>query len=141
VTTTSGVRIVDLGDRWRLAGPVGWSPPVDPVPGVCSMWDRPGPVDLTRLAGLDLEGCALVIRVPSAEAFVLTGTTVDALVRAHMSLVATDTTVTNGAVLHEHGIATINGLDHLDLVPRAGFCLAFDGDRLTAEIRKTPWIL
>ena len=111
----------------------------DGTPGVCSPWDKPEPVNLDRLSGLDLEGCAVLIRTPGTGPISCAPSTIDAFLRARIICVGTNTTFTDTGDLLAAGLIVIDGID-LAPLPRAGFCITLLDDELHATVRRFPWI-
>lgn len=127
----------------RVGAPIVVSFPGEPsplvrVPSVCSTWDKPGPIELTRLRGLDLEDCAILLRTTTQAIHSITTASIEALLSARISCVGIDGTLGNRRELLDAGLVVIERLALHDL-PRAGFCLTVDGEA-TAFVRPTPWL-
>ncbi len=109
------------------------------TPSVCSTWDKPEPIDLARLSGLDLEDCGWLIRTPRQDPTVCSTASIDALLRAQIILIGIDGSFANASELVDAGIIVAEGLT-LDDVPRVGFCVTL-GESLTADIQNFTWTL
>ena len=140
----SSARTVSLG---RLGDPVVLCVPsnfctgddsLDLVPSVCSPWEKPGPVELTRLAGLDLERCGLLIRSTLGEPLPVSSPSINAFLSAQIFCVGTNMSFANRDELLHAGLVV---LEHLSLVelPRAGFCVGVSATEVTAIVRAHQW--
>ena len=108
------------------------------VPSVCSPWDKPGPIEMTRLAGLDLERCGLLVRSTMAEPLICSVPSIEAFISARISCVGANTSFANRHQLLESGFVVLEHLDLVDL-PRAGFCLSVSSTHVTAIVRAYQW--
>ncbi len=140
----SSARTVSLG---RIGDPVVLSVPssfqgdddsLDLVPAVCSLWEKPGPVELTRLSGLDLERCGLLVRSTLGEALLVPSPSIDAFLSAQIFCVGTNVRFTNRRELLDAGLVVFEHLSLVDL-PRAGFCLSVSSTEVTAIVRAYQW--
>ena len=135
-------RLVDLGSigaTVRLTFPTSRAELPPRTPSVCSTWDKPQPIDLARISGLDLENCGWLIRTPLQEPATCSAASIDALLRAQIILIGIDGSFANASDLVDAGIIVAEGLT-LDDVPRVGFCVTV-GQSFTAEIQNFTWTL
>ena len=112
--------------------------PLDLIPSVCSPWEKPGPVELTRLSGLDLEKCGLLIRSSSAQPLACTTPSIQAFLSAQIFCVGTNVSFVNRDELLDSGLVILEYL-HLDDLPRAGFCINVSPTEVTAIVRAHQW--
>ena len=140
----STARTVSLG---RLGDPVvvrvpsnfcGGDDSLDLVPSVCSLWEKPGPVELTRLAGLDLERCGLLIRSELGDPLPISPPSIDAFLSAQIFCVGTNVSFANREELLHAGLVVLEYLSLVDL-PRAGFCVSVSPTEVTATVRAHQW--
>ena len=134
------VRLVDLGavdapvrlhlPERRLALPHA-------TPGVCATWDKPVPVDLTRLHGMDLEDCAWLVRSVEGVPLTVSTASITALVSARIICAGTNETFTNVDEMLAADIIVVEGLDLSDL-PRVGFTLTV-ATNVHAHVRDHGW--
>lgn len=127
------------GETVRVTYPPGRITLPERTPSVCSLWEKPGPIDLARLSGLDLENCAWLIRTPTQQPLTCSEASISALLRAHIICLGTDATFDNADELCSSGIVVVEGLA-LAEVPRVGFCLTV-GDTVTADVQNFTWTL
>lgn len=134
------VRLVDLGvldAPVRLHLPSGRAELPHATPGVCAAWDKPVPVDLTRLSGLDLEDCAWLVRSVEGVPLTVSSASIAALVSARIICAGTNETFTNVDELLAADIIVVEGLDLSD-VPRVGFTLTV-ATSVHAHVRDIGW--
>lgn len=140
------VSVVDLG---MLHAPASVDAPVrlhlppkrslsaEGTPGVCASWDKPAPVDLTRLSGLDLQDCAWLVRSADAVPLTVSTASIAALISSQIICAGTNATFTNLEELLDANIVVLEGLD-LTRVPRVGFILRI-GTNVHAHVRDMGW--
>ncbi len=137
-------RMLTLG---RLGNPVAVTYPAERdaeseapglVPSVCSPWEKPGPVELTRLSGLDLEKCGLLIRSSNLEPLACTTPSIKAFLSAQIYCVGTNVSFANRDELVDSGFVVFEYL-RLDDLPRAGFCIGVSATEVTAIVRAHQW--
>lgn len=134
------VRVVDLGAVGapvRLHLPEQRSEFPNATPGVCATWDKPVPVDLTRLSGLDLQDCAWLVRSVEGAALTVSTASITALVSAQIICAGTNERFANLDELLDANIIVIEGLD-LTAVPRVGFMLTVYSN-VHAHVRDMGW--
>ena len=111
---------------------------LDLVPSVCSPWDKPGPVELTRLSGLDLQHCGLLIRSAPSDVLVVSTPSIAAVLSAQIICVGTNNEFANRKELLDAGLIVLEQLDLVEL-PRAGFCITVSTTEVTATVRAYQW--
>ena len=134
------VRLVDLGavdSPVRLHLPTGRFGLPHATPGVCASWDKPVPVDLTRLSGLDLEDCAWLVRSIEGVPLTVSSASIKALASARIICAGTNETFTNVEELLAADIIVVEGLD-LSQLPRVGFTLTVNTS-VHAHVRDIGW--
>ena len=135
------VTVVDLGSLdapVRLHLPPHRASFPERTPGVCASWDKPAPVDLTRLSGLDLQDCAWLVRSVEFVPLTVSAASIAALVSAQIICAGTNATFTNLDEILAADIFVLEGLD-LARVPRVGFVLHV-GTSVHAHVRDIGWI-
>jgi hypothetical protein len=128
-----------LGESVRVTYPPERLTLPERTPSVCSQWDKPEEIDLSRLQGLDLEDCAWLIRAPLQQPLSCSDASIRALQSAQIICLGTDATFANADALSAAGIVVLEGLALHD-VPRVGFCLTI-GESVTADVQKVTWTL
>ncbi len=134
------VTVVDLGvlhNPVRLHLPPQRLLSAEGTPGVCGTWDKPAPVDLTRLSGLDLQDCAWLVRSVHDVPLTMSTESIEALVSAQIICAGTNTSFTNVDELLAANIVVLEALD-LTQVPRVGFVLRV-GSNVHAHVRDMGW--
>jgi hypothetical protein len=135
-------RLLNLGTidaSVRVTYPTGRPELAPRTPSVCSTWDKPQPIDLARLSGLDLENCGWLIRTPQQLPTVCSPDSIQALLSAHIILLGIDGSFANASELVEAGIVVLEGLALTD-VPRVGFCVTIS-ESVIADVQNFTWTL